>query len=59
MQTEKLAFRIDEAVNACGIGRSKLYEAISRGDLKIIKVGQRTLVLRAELERFLLSFAGA
>jgi len=55
MQTDphKIAYRIDEAVNATGLGRTFLYERIASGDLKSIKVGARRLILREDLLEFL------
>jgi excisionase family DNA binding protein len=46
---------ISEACNVAGIGRTKIYEAISDGHLKARKLGKRTLVLRADLQAFLAS----
>lgn len=42
-----------EASAISGIGRTKLYEAISQGKLKARKWGSRTIVLRSDLLRFL------
>ena len=53
MDNEKLAFRIDEASSASGIGRTTLYAEMKEGRLRACKVGQRTLILRKELERYL------
>lgn len=50
---DKLAYRIDEAVAATGIGKSKLYLEIAAGRLKIRKLGSRTLILKADLEAWL------
>jgi len=36
-----------------GISRSTLYELITVGDLKAVKVGRRTLIPHDELERYL------
>ena len=47
----KLAYRVDEACHALGIGRTSLYEMVKSGELKLIKVAGRTLVPRSELER--------
>lgn len=61
MQEEinKIAYRIDEAVKASGLGRTFLYERIADGTLKSIKVGGRRLILREELVRFLFQNANA
>lgn len=52
---EKLAYKIDEASAATGIGRTSLYEAIKAGHLKSIMACGRRLILRQDLERFLAS----
>ena len=52
MANEKLAFTINEASAALGIGRSKLYGLISEGKLKPRKLGKRTLILAVELRQF-------
>ena len=49
----KLAYRVAEACSAIGIKRSKLYELIKAGELAIRKADGCTLILRAELERYL------
>lgn len=55
----KLAYRIDEAVKASGLGRSFLYEQIAGGALKSFKVGGRRLIAHADLEAFLDKARGA
>ena len=50
---QPLAVRVKDACRIIGIGRSKLYELISAGEIKIIKVGAITLIPVANLERFL------
>ena len=40
----KLAFTIPEFVEASGVGRSSVYEAIAAGRLKARKNGARTLI---------------
>jgi excisionase family DNA binding protein len=42
-----------EACRVAGIGRTKIYEAISAGRLKARKFGKRTLILRTDLREFL------
>lgn len=51
--TQKLAYRIDEAVKASGLGRSFLYERMASGELPSVKVGGRRLILHQELVTFL------
>jgi excisionase family DNA binding protein len=46
---------VAEACAMAGIGRTKLYEAISDGSLKARKYGKRTLILREDLRTFLSS----
>lgn len=50
---DKLAYRIDEAVLATGVGRTSLYEAIRAGELKAFKKAGRRLIRRADLEAYL------
>ena len=47
------ALTISEVCSACGLGRTKVYEAIATGSLKAKKAGKRTLVLRHHLQEFL------
>ncbi|WP_349320875.1 helix-turn-helix domain-containing protein [Asticcacaulis sp. MM231] len=49
----KLAYRIDEAVQVSGLGRTFLYEYIGSGKLPSIKVGGRRLILHDDLLAFL------
>lgn len=44
---------IVEAAIVAGIGRTKLYEAIGHGQLIARKYGNRTIILRDDLLRFL------
>ena len=53
MESSKIAYRIDEAVKATGLGRTFLYERIATGELKSIKVGGRRLIRQADLLEFL------
>lgn len=47
----KLAYRVDEACQCLGIGRTSLYALVKAGELKLIKIAGRTLVPRSEIER--------
>jgi excisionase family DNA binding protein len=48
-----IAVRVREACRLTGIGRSKFYELIASGEIKIVKVGAITLVPVASLTTFL------
>ena len=48
-----LSVRITDAIAITGIGRTKLYELISQGELDIVKVGTSTLVKVASLQRLI------
>jgi hypothetical protein len=52
---DKIAFTVKEAVRASGLSRSMLYVAIGDGALRARKCGARTLILEADLRRFLRS----
>lgn len=50
---EKIAYTINEACAAIGIGRSFLYRLGSEGKIDLRKIGGRTLVTAASLERLI------
>lgn len=53
LPAEKLAYHVNEAVDA-GVGsRSELYLAMRLGKLKAKKRGRRTIILRDDLEEYL------
>ena len=49
---EKLLLNVDEAAAVLGVSRATLYRAVRRGELRLTKLGRRTLLARTELERF-------
>jgi excisionase family DNA binding protein len=52
--------RILDACSRLGVGRTKLYEIINRGDLTVTKIDGRTLVIGSSLDRFIAkTIAGA
>ena len=58
MKTRELepeGLTLGEASVVSGIGRTKLYEAIGRGELVARKYGSRTIILKGDLLRFLTS----
>jgi len=53
MELEKQTLTINEAARVLGVGRNKAYEAASTGQIPIIRIGKRILVLREPLKRML------
>ena len=51
--SEKIAYTINEAVAASGLGRTTIYELIKRGELPRVKVGGRTVIRRQDFEAML------
>jgi len=49
--TAPLAHKIPDACRRIGIGRTALYELIKTGEIRAIKIGSRTLIPEAELQR--------
>lgn len=41
---ERLAYRVDDACKAIGISRSKLYELVKSNELRIVRVGGRSVI---------------
>jgi len=48
-----LNFTVEEFLQANRIGRTKFYELVHQGVIRIIKVGRRTLIPRAEMEAWI------
>jgi excisionase family DNA binding protein len=53
LDTERLAYRPEEAAHVLGLGRAKFYELLATSDIKTVKVGRATLIPRSELLRFI------
>ena len=52
---EPLAVSILKAARLGGIGRSTIYSEISKGNLKVRKIGRRTIVAMDDLRTWLAS----
>ncbi len=50
---ERHALRVNDATIFSGLSRASLYRAMKDGALRSIKIGKRRLILRADLEAFL------
>ena len=53
MRLTKAAYSLPKVSEITSVGRTKLYEEINKGRLRIVKVGSRTLVLADDLGRWL------
>jgi excisionase family DNA binding protein len=49
----KVAYSINETLEQLSIGRTTLYELVDRGDLKITKLGRKSLVYAVDLAALL------
>lgn len=47
-----ILLRVETAAVLLGIGRTKMYGLIKRGRIPTVRIGRRTLIHRADLERF-------
>lgn len=47
---EKQTYTVEEAAKILGIGRASAYEAVHRGDIPSIRIGDRILVPKAALD---------
>ena len=54
-RSEALAYRVPQACEISGYGKSKFYELIGEGKIKVKKDGNVTLILRDDLEAYLKS----
>ena len=48
---EPMGLRINDAAKIVGVGRSSIYLMAARGEIKIIKIAGRSIVVRDSLER--------
>lgn len=46
-----LAYSVSEAMHVSSLGRTKLYELINIGSIDTIKIGRRTLIKAASLQK--------
>lgn len=53
MYSEFENLSVGEAMPMFGIGRTKLYELIQRGDIEAVKLGRRTLIRAASARAFM------
>ncbi len=60
MQTETRLLPFERtAIDRLGIGKTKAWELAKAGQIKTIKLGRKTLIAEAEIERFARSLTEA
>ncbi len=55
---ERLLFRVGEAAEMLGIGRSKTWELVARGDLESLKIDGSRRITRSAIEAYVERLAG-
>jgi excisionase family DNA binding protein len=50
---QKAAYSVAETLELLSIGRTSLYEAVKRGELRLVKFGKKTLVYSTDIAAFL------
>ena len=60
MQTERallapISTNVTDACRRLGIGKTKLYELIKAGEIRTVKIGVKTLIPEAELQKVIAS----
>ena len=58
-KSTKVASSIPETAEEVGVGRSRLYEEIAAGRLKVRKVGARSIILHTDRDAWLASLPEA
>jgi len=58
-ESAPLAYSVEEAAGAAGLGRNKIYEAVTAGLLPAKKVGKRTIILAEDLRAYLVGLPAA
>ena len=51
-QSERLLLTTNEAAHRLGIGRSKLYELVGKGQIRTVRIGRAVRVPTREVERY-------
>lgn len=52
---ELVAFSTEQAANASGLRQERIAAAVRNGELRAVRVGVKTKILRSDLEAWLLS----
>jgi excisionase family DNA binding protein len=55
---ERQGYSVEEFAFMFGCGRTKVYEMIKAGRIRVVKIGARTIIPKSELDRFLAGAGG-
>jgi excisionase family DNA binding protein len=55
----KSAYSVKETLDQLSIGRTTFYELVARGDLKIVKLGKKSLVYASDIAALLVNLRAA
>jgi excisionase family DNA binding protein len=55
----KAAYSVNETLDLLSIGRTSLYEAVNRGELRLVKFGKKSLVYATDIAAFLAQLQNA
>jgi len=55
----KAAYSVRETLDVLSIGRTTFYELVARGDLKIVKLGKKSLVYATDIAALLVNLRAA
>ncbi len=52
-RSDRVNWRVDDFCRAHGIGRTLFYDEVKRGEIKLIKIGKRSLVADGEAKAWM------
>lgn len=55
---DPVAYSVSDVLKLVGISRSKFYQVVNAGQIKVRKIGNRTIILAGDLDAWLASLPG-
>ena len=50
---ERIAYRVSEAAETCGIGVTMMREIVARGEIRSFRLGRRILIRKSDLQAWI------
>jgi len=50
---ERQGYNVGESARIVGCGRTKIYDLIKEGRIRVVKIGARTIIPKSEIDRLL------